>query len=74
MQSLLDAGLPVASSCFGRGICTKCRVQIVDGAENLTPETSFEKEFRRRNRIAEGFRISCQVSVEGDVTVDTPYW
>jgi 2Fe-2S ferredoxin len=74
MTSLLDAGLPVASSCYGKGICSKCRVQIISGAENLSIETDNEKQLRERNKIADGNRISCQTKVIGDVTIDASYW
>lgn len=74
MQSLLDVGRPVASSCYGKGICSKCRVQIVTGAENLSTETEAEKQLRERNKIPDGYRISCQTKVLGDITIDASYW
>jgi ferredoxin len=75
MASLLDGGQPVASSCHSKGVCSKCRVQIIAGMENLSPETPLEKVLRERNRIPDGFRISCQTYLlHGDVTLDTTYW
>jgi len=74
MQALLAESRPVASSCHGQGICSKCRVRIVAGTENLSLETENEKSLRIRNRIEDDQRISCQATVLGDVTIDTPYW
>jgi 2Fe-2S ferredoxin len=74
MQALLKAGLPVASSCYGKGVCSKCRVQVVSGMENLSPESKLETELKQKNNIANDCRISCQTAVLGDVTIDTPYW
>jgi 2Fe-2S ferredoxin len=74
MQSLLAAGLPVASSCHGDGVCAKCRVEIVSGAENLSTIGPLEQTLHDRNRIPRGKRVSCQTQVLGDVTVDTAYW
>ncbi len=74
MDSLLAAGLPVASSCHGDGICAKCRIQIVAGAENLSPINPREQILRDRLRIAREYRISCQTLVLGDITVDATYW
>jgi len=74
MKSLLEAGLPVASSCQGDGICAKCRIQVVEGAENLSQINPREQILRDRLRIAREFRISCQTLVLGDVTVDATYW
>lgn len=74
MKSLLDAGLPVASSCKGDGICAKCRIIVVEGAENLSQINPLEQMLRDRLRIAHEYRISCQTQVLGNVKVDASYW
>ncbi len=74
MKALLAAGLPVASSCQGDGICAKCRIQIVEGAENLSPPNPREQILRDRLRIAREYRISCQTTVLGDIKIDASYW
>lgn len=74
MQALLQGGIPVASSCKGEGVCSKCRIQIVKGAENLSAPTVDEEFLKAKNQIGKDFRISCQTQVLGDVTLDTPYW
>jgi ferredoxin len=74
MEALLHAQLPVASSCYGKGICSKCRIQILSGAENLSDETDGEKLLRERNKIPDGHRISCQTKILGDIKIDASYW
>lgn len=74
MKALLNAGVPVASSCRGDGICAKCRIEIVDGRKNLTPETEAEAFLRERHSMPKSERLSCQVEVLGDLTIDAPYW
>ena len=74
MQCLLRAGLPVASSCQGDGVCGKCRVQIVEGLANLSPVQALEEMLIERYKIPSSMRISCQAKVLGDITVDTSYW
>jgi 2Fe-2S ferredoxin len=74
MQALLRAGLPVASSCHGDGICARCKILIVEGAENLSQINPAEQILRDRLRIAREVRISCQTRVLGDITVDASYW
>ncbi|MBX3020791.1 MAG: (2Fe-2S)-binding protein [Bdellovibrionales bacterium] len=74
MDALRAAGLPVASSCQGDGVCARCRIQILKGSENLSPINSVEQMLRDRLRIEKGIRISCQTQVLGDITVDTSYW
>ena len=75
MQSLQDAGVPVASSCAGDGICCKCALRVTAGAENLSRITPKEEFLLLQNgKKDRGFRISCQARVLGDVSVDVGYW
>lgn len=74
MQSLLDAGLPVASSCGGEGVCSKCKIKIISGNENLSKPNDTELVLKEQNSVSKDYRISCQVEVLGDVTVDAGYW
>lgn len=74
MRSLLDAGLPVASSCNGDGVCAKCGIRIIEGMENLSEPNATELFLREKNNIREGFRISCQTHVLGDILIDAGYW
>jgi 2Fe-2S ferredoxin len=72
MNALLNAGLPVASSCHGDGICSMCRVRLTGDAVN--PPVEFEINSMKRNKCAPDERLSCQVEVRGDLTVQTKYW
>lgn len=74
MPVLLAAGLPVASSCHGDGVCAKCRVVVIAGSENLSRVEGVEQMLRDRLKIPKDVRISCQTKVLGDVTIDTSYW
>ncbi len=74
MQVLLEAGLPVASSCYGEGVCAKCRLIVVEGPQNLSPENETEVFLKESNKIPNEMRISCQVQVLGPITIDATYW
>lgn len=74
MKALLDAGIPVASSCGGDAVCCKCLLKIVAGAENLSAPNREEEFLREQKGFAADERVSCQVLVLGDVTVDARYW
>lgn len=74
MTALLEGGLPVASSCAGEGVCAKCKITIVKGEKNLSPEEDLEVFLKEKNKIPESVRISCQTRVLGDVEVDASYW
>ena len=77
-ESLLDvarrAGVPLGNSCGAVGICARCRVRIVDGAENLSLPTSMEIRFGEPRGFAEDERMACQAVVFGDVEITTTYW
>lgn len=74
MATLLAAGLPVASSCHGDGVCAKCRVQVVSGMENLSAIEPLERILKDRLKISTNQRISCQTRIHGDILIDTSYW
>ncbi len=71
MNELLLAGIPVASSCEGDGICSMCRV-LIDG--NVSEITLLETQTLQRNKCDPSFRLSCQVHIKGDIQVRTKYW
>ena len=75
-ETLLDVarrvGAPLANSCGGVGICARCKVRVVSGAENLSPPTSIEVRFSKG--FEEGERMACQAVVTGDCSVTTTYW
>jgi 2Fe-2S ferredoxin len=77
-ESVLDvarrAAVPLGNSCGGIGICARCKVRIVAGAENLTPPTTVESRFAAARGFAEDERMACQAVVLGDCTVTTSYW
>jgi 2Fe-2S ferredoxin len=75
-ESLLDVarriGAPLGNSCGGVGVCARCRVRIVSGAENVSAPTSVETRFARD--FTPGERMACQAVVMGDVEITTTYW
>lgn len=74
MDLLLKAQFPVASSCKGDGICSKCRIQIINGNENLSLETELETRTKAKNQVPQGERLSCQTYIKGNIVIDTLYW
>jgi len=62
-------------NCHGLGTCGSCIVLVKKGMENLTPKGGWEK-FRLNVMMAtigheDEARLSCQVQVKGDCTVQT---
>ena len=69
-----EAGLPMASACGADGICGRCGVSVLAGAENVSPETGNETEVKRRNRIESSQRLACRAAVGGPVEISATYW
>lgn len=75
MDALLASGLPVASSCRGDGVCTKCRLRVRPLEQNsVTPPSDFERGLLRKIGADPDERISCQTKVLGLIEVDADYW
>jgi ferredoxin len=54
-------------NCRGRGLCTACSVQIIDGKVEPRNETETEKLAKK----PDDFRLACQIAVNDDLTVKT---
>lgn len=77
MARCLAVGLPVASSCSGRGSCAKCLVRVLSGWGALEPMDAHEARVLARNGAAADERLSCQARVAdaaADISITTGYW
>lgn len=77
-ETLLDvarrAGAPLGNSCGAIGICARCRVRVVNGAENLSPATTIELRVSGERGFNGDERLACQAIVCGDTEITTTYW
>jgi ferredoxin len=77
-ETLLDvarrAGAPLGNSCGGVGICGRCRVRVLSGAENVFPPTSIELQTMTNRGFESDERLACLTVVNGDCSVTTSYW
>lgn len=62
------AGLPIESTCGGRGTCGKCGVQVLSGEAEL----SLADYRHLADKLDDGWRLSCQCPINGPMTVDVP--
>ena len=56
-------------ACGGKGRCTSCKALILEGMENISDRTKSEKQFMNLERLKEQERLTCQVTIEGDITI-----
>jgi ferredoxin len=64
----------MASACGADGLCAKCVVRVLHGAEHVNAESELETRAKQRNRVADDLRLACRVTPVADVEITTPYW
>lgn len=60
-----DMAVRVSQVCGGDGACGTCRIEVLEGADRLTPPTPDETY----KEIEPPYRLSCQAKLLGDVVV-----
>ncbi|MCC6192379.1 MAG: DUF4445 domain-containing protein [Anaerolineales bacterium] len=63
------AGLPIDSTCGGRGTCGKCKVRLVRGADGVSEA---DHRFIAEAELAAGWRLSCRAAVHGECVAEVP--
>ncbi len=64
--------IAVQTAYGGRGICHLCRVTVAAGREALPPPSSVEKRALGNVLIAQGMRLSCQITASPGLHVRVP--
>ena len=59
----------IPSACGGGGTCAQCRVKIKSGGGDILPT---ETAHINKREAKEGYRLSCQVNVKQDMSLDLP--
>src|ERR1700674_1115358 len=62
-------GLPIDSTCGGRGTCGKCKVRVIEGR---TDAETADHRLLRPSEIADGWRLSCQARIYDDMVCEVP--
>lgn len=65
LSSAGEMGVQVSQVCGGDGACGTCRIEVISGWDNLSPQTPDEiyKE------LEAPYRLSCQSKILGDIVV-----
>ena len=83
LQVARELGVDLDSVCGGRGLCGRCQVlcpegefpkhNIVASSDHLSESTRVEARYQRiHGDFADGRRLGCQATVQGDLVVDVP--
>ena len=70
LDALLAAGADHRHICGGRGFCTSCRVEILDGDRNVSPVSLLERI--RLGPAAGHQRLACQTTLHGPARICVP--
>jgi len=68
-KTQLYAGFDRGLNCGGNGQCLTCRVEVLQGMQNLSPVTDPEKKMLAKR--PPNYRLACQCLINGDVTIKT---
>ncbi|MBI1821525.1 MAG: (2Fe-2S)-binding protein [Nitrospirae bacterium] len=72
LAASMKAGIKHMHLCGGRGLCTTCRVHVVEGEDNLSKMENFERISLRAHLSFSGeVRLACQAKVLGPLKVKT---
>jgi uncharacterized 2Fe-2S/4Fe-4S cluster protein (DUF4445 family) len=66
-DAIKKVGLPLKSTCGGKGTCGDCLVQVLSGEYQSRPSAALPEELRRQ-----GFVLACQTEVTDHLTVQIP--
>jgi uncharacterized 2Fe-2S/4Fe-4S cluster protein (DUF4445 family) len=67
LDAIRKAGLPLKSTCGGKGTCGECLVRIEGGEARIRTSAALPEEVRRL-----GYALACQTEIEEDLTVELP--
>ncbi|WP_432740237.1 NADH:ubiquinone reductase (Na(+)-transporting) subunit F [Methylobacter sp. G7] len=67
LTALANNGLFVASACGGKGTCAECRVVVHSGGGEILPT---ELTHITKREAAHGERLSCQVTVKHNMSIE----
>jgi len=57
--------------CGGNAICEGCKVKVLSGELEVTPE---QENILSRKDVAEGWRLACRCRAEHDLTLELAQW
>ena len=72
LAASMTGGIKHMHLCGGKGLCTSCRVEVMEGPENLSKMETFERISLRGHLSFSGkVRLACQAKIQGPVRVKT---
>jgi ferredoxin, 2Fe-2S len=72
LQTANQAKVLLKQKCGGKGACATCKVQVTHSDGELAALTPMEVRMLNEKAIKDGFRLACQIKVNGDAEITVP--
>ena len=69
LNALADKKIYLSSACGGGGTCGQCKCVVKSGGGDVLPT---ERSQLNRREIREGYRLSCQLTVKDNMSLQVP--
>ncbi|MFP4165326.1 MAG: NADH:ubiquinone reductase (Na(+)-transporting) subunit F [Chitinispirillaceae bacterium] len=69
LSRLTQQGISVPTACGGRGKCGFCKVTVTEGSSAITEA---EKRKLSEEQLKSNMRLSCQIEVQNDLSIEIP--
>lgn len=72
LHAIQDEYIDWMHTCGGKGRCTSCKMNIIEGMTFISQDSENEERFRRLNKLNENERLACQCEIAGDILIEVP--
>ena len=69
LDVLIEEEIPIDYACQNV-FCGRCKVTVLEGMENLEPESANEREVKAKCGYGPQERLTCKLRLRGDVVID----
>lgn len=59
-------------ACGGKGRCTTCAFNVLEGEDQLSAPTHVEEKYRSEGRLLSKQRLACQTRCKGTAVIEVP--
>lgn len=72
LTHLHDHFVDYMHACGGKGRCTTCKIEILEGESCLSQLSGAELKYRETRELLKNERLSCQTQLSGDIVIRVP--
>ncbi len=72
LNCLLENQQDWMHACGGKGRCTTCAFNIIDGLEHLSKKNEAESKLYKQGKLTEKQRLACQCTLDSDIVIAVP--